>query len=187
MSLGSLARYDDAEDEIRDEDHNLQLKPPQAEVIVEDAEPSVVSQPPVKASPPSAEGGTKPKILVPYGGGFSDDEDTSSENESKEEEKVSKGKPAIINLGLYDGTSLLTSAETDSPKTIESYESSPRGDTGERTVLLPPEPPGRCSKILQEKIAKMIEKKKNGMNVNEYIQNKKAFRNPSIYDKLVTL
>uniref|UniRef100_A0A803W4I6 Uncharacterized protein n=1 Tax=Ficedula albicollis TaxID=59894 RepID=A0A803W4I6_FICAL len=38
-------------------------------------------------------------------------------------------------------------------------------------IKIPPEPPGRCSNQLQDKIEKLI------------IQKKKAFRNPSIYEK----
>lgn len=51
---------------------------------------------------------------------------------------------------------------------------------------LPPEPPGKCSEELQAKIVKLYEKKlREGFDVNNYIQNNKNFRNPSIYEKLV--
>jgi len=53
-------------------------------------------------------------------------------------------------------------------------------------VQLPPEPQGSCSQELQEKIEDMwrrkIEKKQD---LNFQIQSNKAFRNPSIYDKLI--
>jgi len=52
-------------------------------------------------------------------------------------------------------------------------------------VKLPPEPVAPCSKELQEKIEKLWEKKQMGMDMNSVIQNKKAFRNPSIYAKLI--
>lgn len=53
-------------------------------------------------------------------------------------------------------------------------------------VKLPPEPPGHCSKDLQEKIKKMHEKLKSGnFDMNKAIQDRKDFRNPSIYEKLV--
>uniref|UniRef100_A0A803VKQ9 SAP30 binding protein n=1 Tax=Ficedula albicollis TaxID=59894 RepID=A0A803VKQ9_FICAL len=41
-------------------------------------------------------------------------------------------------------------------------------------IKIPPEPPGRCSNQLKE-----------GMDMNSIIQKKKAFRNPSIYEKLI--
>jgi len=53
-------------------------------------------------------------------------------------------------------------------------------------VKLPPEPTGQCSKELQEKFEDLHRKKKElGHDLNNIIINKKAFRNPSIYDKLI--
>ncbi|XP_073444050.1 SAP30-binding protein isoform X2 [Dendrobates tinctorius] len=53
-------------------------------------------------------------------------------------------------------------------------------------IRIPPEPPGRCSNNLQEKILKMYERKmKEGTDMNQMIQKKKEFRNPSIYEKLI--
>lgn len=117
--------------------------------------------------------------------GSEDDNDTPNKG------SLAATKPAVVNLGLFDGTNVLSSSEVaaDSPRSLDA-ESSPRTDSmtgsGDKTVQLPPEPPGRCSKTLQEKIARMMEKKRTQhMNLNEYVQRKKEFRNPSIYDKLV--
>jgi len=56
----------------------------------------------------------------------------------------------------------------------------------EEGVKLPPEPTGNCSRELQEKIEKMWRRKKDDrVDFNYMIQNKKAFRNPSIYEKLI--
>ncbi|XP_063816677.1 SAP30-binding protein isoform X2 [Pseudophryne corroboree] len=53
-------------------------------------------------------------------------------------------------------------------------------------IKIPPEPPGRCSNHLQEKIHRLYEKKlKEGTDMNQIIQKKKEFRNPSIYEKLI--
>ncbi|CAI9607835.1 unnamed protein product [Staurois parvus] len=53
-------------------------------------------------------------------------------------------------------------------------------------IKIPPEPPGRCSNHLQEKIHKLYERKlKEGTDMNQIIQKKKEFRNPSIYEKLI--
>lgn len=52
-------------------------------------------------------------------------------------------------------------------------------------IQLPPEPNGRCSKSLQEKISELYEKKKQGKDMNASIQKRKDFRNPSIYEKLI--
>ncbi|NXQ06177.1 S30BP protein, partial [Vidua macroura] len=53
-------------------------------------------------------------------------------------------------------------------------------------IKIPPEPLGRCSNQLQDKIKKLYEwKMKEGIDMNYIIQNKKEFRNPSIYEKLI--
>ncbi|KAF8764310.1 SAP30-binding protein-like isoform X1 [Argiope bruennichi] len=52
-------------------------------------------------------------------------------------------------------------------------------------IQLPPEPVGRCSKSLQEKISELYEKKTQGKDMNASIQRRKDFRNPSIYEKLI--
>lgn len=51
---------------------------------------------------------------------------------------------------------------------------------------LPPDPKGKCPQELQDKISNMYEKMKlNGMDMNRVIQDRKEFRNPSIYEKLI--
>ncbi|NXS86643.1 S30BP protein, partial [Erpornis zantholeuca] len=53
-------------------------------------------------------------------------------------------------------------------------------------IKIPPEPPGRCSNQLQNKIQKLYEMKmKEGMDMNYMIQRKKEFHNPSLYEKLI--
>lgn len=51
---------------------------------------------------------------------------------------------------------------------------------------LPPEPRTKCPQELQDKITKMYEKMKtHNMDMNKIIQERKEFRNPSIYEKLI--
>jgi hypothetical protein len=53
-------------------------------------------------------------------------------------------------------------------------------------VQLPREPPGVCPERLQMTINKMYkQKEESGYDLNAVIQNKKNFRNPSIYEKLI--
>ena len=53
-------------------------------------------------------------------------------------------------------------------------------------LYLPPDPEGRCSLQLQDKMKRLYERKiKEGENLNQAIQSRKDFRNPSIYDKLI--
>lgn len=51
---------------------------------------------------------------------------------------------------------------------------------------LPPEPKSKSDPKLQETISNINQKIKNSeFDLNQYIQDKKEFRNPSIYDKLI--
>lgn len=53
-------------------------------------------------------------------------------------------------------------------------------------VHLPPEPTGVCSNLLQEKINRLYERmESSGLDMNHVIQQRKDFRNPSIYEKLI--
>uniref|UniRef100_V5IIL4 Putative sap30-binding protein n=1 Tax=Ixodes ricinus TaxID=34613 RepID=V5IIL4_IXORI len=59
-------------------------------------------------------------------------------------------------------------------------------DHGPNRLFLPPEPPGRCSQALQDKISRLYERKlRDGKDMNASIQTRKDFRNPSIYEKLI--
>lgn len=52
---------------------------------------------------------------------------------------------------------------------------------------LPPEPKSKPNPKLQEMVTNIVQKMDNNPNydLNQYIQQKKSFRNPSIYDKLI--
>lgn len=56
----------------------------------------------------------------------------------------------------------------------------------DESVQLPPEPLGHCSMDLQEKILRLHERmQNNALDMNAVIQQRKDFRNPSIYEKLI--
>nr|XP_026693850.1 SAP30-binding protein-like [Ciona intestinalis] len=56
----------------------------------------------------------------------------------------------------------------------------------EDDLHLPPEPEGSCSVKLQQKISRHYERKmQEGKDLNQAIQSRKDFRNPSIYEKLI--
>lgn len=53
-------------------------------------------------------------------------------------------------------------------------------------VTIPPEPSGQCPAELQDKIARLYRKMESGgLDMNMLIQQRKEFRNPSIYEKLI--
>lgn len=74
------------------------------------------------------------------------------------------------------------SMETDTDEAV------PRSDPDDSQdgVSIPPEPSGKCPKELQDIIAKFYSRMLNeGLDMNKIIQDKKNFRNPSIYEKLI--
>lgn len=89
---------------------------------------------------------------------------------------------------LHEETSRASSFNGDSPlppgaSTIEDS-TKPRHPP---RVNLPPIPPGHCKPVLQAKIVQLLHKRKQrNIGLNKSVQNRKDFRNPSIYDKLVS-
>ncbi|XP_065206997.1 SAP30-binding protein [Planococcus citri] len=68
----------------------------------------------------------------------------------------------------------------------EPEEEEPRIEVEYNDDGLPPEPTIPCPKELQDKITKLFERSQNdGVDMNDAIQNRKLFRNPSIYEKLI--
>ncbi|XP_053710379.1 SAP30-binding protein [Synchiropus splendidus] len=77
-------------------------------------------------------------------------------------------------------------AETKDPNELVALFSEKVRNMSPDQIKIPPEPPGRCSTQLQEKIHKLYERKLHGdFDTNSHIQKKKEFRNPSIYEKLI--
>lgn len=69
--------------------------------------------------------------------------------------------------------------ENDSPNTVPLF-------LPLNNVHLPPEPSTRCSKALQDKVKALLQKQAAlGIDLNKSIQDRKDFRNPSIYKKLI--
>lgn len=59
-------------------------------------------------------------------------------------------------------------------------------EADEYGVTLPPVPPGSCPSELQDKILNLYKKMEDGrVDMNRLIQQRKDFRNPSIYEKLI--
>merc|ERR550534_1641791 len=82
----------------------------------------------------------------------------------------------------------LTPRKNDGSSTTAGATSGAGGgqNVGGGVIQIPPEPPGRCSKQLQEKIAEQYERYlREGIDYNKFIQRKKDFKNPSIYEKLI--
>lgn len=78
-------------------------------------------------------------------------------------------------------------AECRSPSSRSGELFSDNGEAGDPYgVTIPPEPPGQCPVELQDKIARLYRKMESGgLDMNMLIQQRKEFRNPSIYEKLI--
>lgn len=82
---------------------------------------------------------------------------------------------------------VVAGAERRSPTSRSGELLSDGGEAGDPYgVTIPPEPTGQCPPELQEKIAKLYRKMESGgLDMNLLIQQRKDFRNPSIYEKLI--
>lgn len=60
------------------------------------------------------------------------------------------------------------------------------GEADQYGIVIPPEPANQCPLDLQDKIITLFKKMESGgLNMNKVIQQRKDFRNPSIYEKLI--
>ncbi|XP_041366491.1 SAP30-binding protein-like isoform X2 [Gigantopelta aegis] len=106
--------------------------------------------------------------LVSYGPDDQDEDHVETDEDEDEENK--DVEQHVGALDAQDASALSRSVRNKSLDEIE----------------IPPEPPGKCSPAVQEKILKNYEKMKKGnLNLNISIQRRKDFRNPSIYEKLI--
>uniref|UniRef100_A0A3P9AYA1 SAP30 binding protein n=1 Tax=Maylandia zebra TaxID=106582 RepID=A0A3P9AYA1_9CICH len=76
----------------------------------------------------------------------------------------------------------ISEAEKKDPKELVAPFSEKVRNMSPDEIKIPPEPPGRCSSHLQEKIPQKLH---GDFDTNAHIQQKKKFRNPSIYEKLI--
>nr|KAF6286920.1 SAP30 binding protein [Pipistrellus kuhlii] len=150
-------------------------------VYAEDSEPESDSEAGVEAAGSAAEekGG-----LVSDAYGEDDFSRLGNDEDGYEEEEEENSKQS------EDDDSETEKPETDDPKDnpevekrdpqelVASFSERVRNMSPDE-IKIPPEPPGRCSNHLQDKIQKLYERKvKEGMDMNYMIQRKKEFRNP---------
>lgn len=100
--------------------------------------------------------------------------DSEYENEEETEDRKAEEQPAKLISKRYSCDS------------ATAFALKLRSISEEEGLQLPSEPDGVCDPDLQKKIARFYEKKiKEGENLNQRIQERKDFRNPSIYEKLI--
>lgn len=109
----------------------------------------------------------------------SGDEDSRDSSRNSDMDESDEGRAA-------DDVKEVTEAERRDPNELVALFSEKVRNMSPDQIRIPPEPPGRCSSHLQEKICKLYERKQHGdFDTNSHIQKKKEFRNPSIYEKLI--
>lgn len=163
QALASLtATYTDSEGEEEMEDG--QQTPDKDEPKVTHSEPTSPKK--VEDSPRASSVPASPKRrLVSYV------DDTIV---SDEEEGSSPG-----NEGRDDMRRLSMEVDTDEVARSDAEDS-------QDGVAIPPEPANKCPKDLQDTITKFYNKMiTEGLDMNKIIQDRKNFRNPSIYEKLI--
>lgn len=160
QALASLtATYTDSEGEDEDVEKHMEIKdPPSTNISPHDVKSDENSR---TNSPIQVKITSKFAQLVSY------HDDTIASDDEGNDEPSENHKLIILN-------------ENES---LEPPEPEPIDDEG---IQLPPEAPGHCSSELQEKILRLYEKMQSSdLDMNAVIQQRKDFRNPSIYEKLI--
>ena len=165
------ANYTDSEDEdLSREDQEIDSGPPSNL-----ATKSGTATPSSAKSTPNSS--SKVKNLVSYG-------DIQDENDDKDAEPV----PMELESDeeSKDGVVERTEDQAAAKELLNRSGSTVEVDAWSDGTQLPPEPAGLCSPRIQEAVNRAMQKKQErGYDMNKVIQQKKAFRNPSIYEKLI--
>ncbi|EDO37525.1 predicted protein [Nematostella vectensis] len=166
-SLLSLADYGLGDSDIEDSDEEASK-----------GEPAVITTlPKVHVSQPRVV--TNSSRLVSYG---DEDEEDGKLNESMEVEELSTELQSLV----QDASQAIPENQAVAQRDKNENEE-PAKDSAYAEVHLPPEPVGRCSNSLQDKISNLLEKKyRTNKDWNAAVQKRKDFRNPSIYEKLIS-
>ncbi|TRY64976.1 hypothetical protein DNTS_024647 [Danionella cerebrum] len=114
-------------------------------------------------------------------------EEKPSENEDSDDESSRNSEEEESDSGQnQDDFKDITQQEVIDPNELVAQFSEKVRNMSPDEIRIPPEPAGRCSSHLQEKIFKLYERKLHeDFDTNNHIQKKKEFRNPSIYEKLI--
>ncbi|CAH8842834.1 unnamed protein product [Trichobilharzia szidati] len=131
-----------------------------------------------------------------------DGENTDSDNENTHSNHASQSNhqpptifssdQPVINISSQNQihpTELSTvyDAKTSNPLSNEAMKPESLTERLIREIQLPPEPTGHCSMVLQERVERAVRRMRLDISYdpNRAIQDNKAFRNPSIYEKLI--
>lgn len=185
MSLGQLtANYTDSEgEEDQASDEESQRSTPEHSRVGELKEGTGKGTP--GSIDTTGSGTNTPVKKVPIRlvsnsyGGVDDDELEEGEEADEEEDKGALEEPdEVLNPEPMD-------TGTDDEDDEVSATTQRDRDLG---IALPPPPPGKASQQLQDNVTRYVNNVRRGnKDYDIIIQNKKEFRNPSIYEKLIDL
>jgi len=194
-SLNSLADYglgesdiEDSDDEVEREDNRVKLIPVRPSVAAAQARVKTSARL-VSYDEDEGEGekGKENETTEETREEKSSEEKEPSKDEGNGESIVMKPSVPVPEVNISDAAEEETSVEKDSAKADDSSAVKTNTIPAIKMPQLPPEPTGRCSNKLQEKILKLLEKKhREDLDLNTSIQKRKDFRNPSIYKKLLS-
>ncbi|KAL2101840.1 hypothetical protein ACEWY4_003601 [Coilia grayii] len=115
-----------------------------------------------------------------------DGDERGSGNEESEDSSRNSEEEESDTGGDADGSKEMSELEKRDPNELVAMFSEKVRNMSPDDIKIPPEPPGRCSSQLQEKIKKLyLRKLCEDFDTNSHIQKRKDFRNPSIYEKLI--
>ena len=192
-ALASLtANYTDSEEEDDAKEETAEAKDSTAPSSNADEASNLSAK---SASRPGSATSTPPvkkMRLVSYGGGEEDDEvdvtKSDAEDGEKEESEKSEREDDVVSMDLDSENNGEDDEEAKgaAASSLRHSTSTVEVEAWTGGVQLPPEPPGVCQPELQAQINRLYKKRvETGYDMNAYIQNNKAFRNPSIYEKLI--
>ncbi|XP_038155235.1 SAP30-binding protein isoform X2 [Cyprinodon tularosa] len=128
-------------------------------------------------------------VALVYGYGEDDlnrTEDVEEKASGNEDSQDSNSDVDESDEGRHADDVEASEAEKKDPNELVALFSEKVRNMSPDQIRIPPEPAGRCSSHLQEKIFKLYERRIHGdFDTNSHIQKKKEFRNPSIYEKLI--
>ncbi|XP_012524277.1 uncharacterized protein LOC105829754 [Monomorium pharaonis] len=157
------------------------------DAVVSDDEGVAVAAPPPSLPPvPSSSSSSSSSSLTTTGAAIA-----VTVAERPEENGLPVAAPTGSNIATATTTVAATAVgggvERRSPSSRPGELLSDNGEAGDSYgVTIPPEPPGQCPLELQDKIARLYRKMESGgLDMNMLIQQRKEFRNPSIYEKLI--
>ncbi|XP_023292558.1 SAP30-binding protein [Lucilia cuprina] len=127
-----------------------------------------------------------------------EEEDEEEDEYNEDNERVSSDMEEGMDQRNNSESKKVAQKRHESPIVVDddSFDPSQKGSTRNKTdkyakyakynFSLPPEPKGKPLPELSEKIQQLYEKMEtNNMDMNRIIQQRKEFRNPSIYEKLI--